>query len=134
MPFTPEISEFHKDGVIKQELISDTGQNNVKDLADFLTKKVEDKYDKPISTNQLRKFYDTFLKIYNTEQDEPAKKVQLLLLKAQVEYSVKRLYIKRFGNFMANRINIVLKTNNFKENLDAFKMHFEALIAYFPKN
>lgn len=97
MPFTLEINGFLEEGKVKPELISDIGQNNVKELAEFLTRKVEDRYDKSITTNQLRKFYDSFLKIYITEQDDSAKKIQLLLLKAQVEYAEKRLYIKRFG-------------------------------------
>lgn len=134
MPFTLEINEFLEGEKIKPELISDIGQNNVKELAEFLTRKVEDRYDKSITTNQLRKFYDSFLKIYITEQDDNAKKIQLLLLKAQVEYAEKRLYIKRFGKFMKNRVNVLLKAENFKLNLDAFKIHFESLIAYFPKN
>ena len=134
MPFTLEINEFLEGEKIKPELISDIGQNNVKELAEFLTRKVEDKYDKSITTNQLRKFYDSFLKIYITEQDDNAKKIQLLLLKAQVEYAEKRLYIKRFGKFMRNRVEVLLKAENFKLNLDAFKIHFESLIAYFPKN
>ena len=134
MPFTLEINEFLEEGKVKPELISDIGQNNVKELAEFLTRKVEDRYDKSITTNQLRKFYDSFLKIYITEQDDNAKKIQLLLLKAQVEYAEKRLYIKRFGKFMRNRVEVLLKAENFKLNLDAFKIHFESLIAYFPKN
>lgn len=134
MPFTLEINGFLEEGKVKPELISDIGQNNVKELAEFLTRKVEDRYDKSITTNQLRKFYDSFLKIYITEQDDSAKKIQLLLLKAQVEYAEKRLYIKRFGKFMRNRVEVLLKAENFKLNLDAFKIHFESLIAYFPKN
>ena len=134
MPCTLEINGFLEEGKVKPELISDIGQNNVKELAEFLTRKVEDRYDKSITTNQLRKFYDSFLKIYITEQDDNAKKIQLLLLKAQVEYAEKRLYIKRFGKFMRNRVEVLLKAENFKLNLDAFKIHFESLIAYFPKN
>jgi len=134
MPFTLEINEFLKEGKLKPELISDIGENNVKDLADYLTQKGEGKDDKPISTNQLRKFYDSFLKIYITEQDDDAKKIQLLILKAQVEYAGKRLNIKRFGKFINNRISVLIKTQDFKSSLDAFKMHFESLIGYFPKN
>lgn len=134
MPFTLEINGFLEEGKVKPELISDIGQNNVKELADYLTDRNQNRPDKPIMTNQLRKFYDTFLKIYITEQEDDAKKIQLLLLKAQVEYAEKRLNIKRFGNFIRNRVSVLLKAENFKQNLDAFKMHFESLIAYFPKN
>lgn len=122
-------------GNVLKNLISDNGENNVKDLAELLSRKTEDKNKKPIEKNQLRKFYDMFLKIYFVQSSEDAKKIQLLMLKAQSEYSERRLKIIDFKEFISNRINIVVKKNGeeFINNLNAFKLHFEALVGYFPK-
>lgn len=120
-------------GLVRKELINDVGNNNVKDLADYLSRDEGD--FKKITVNQVRKFYDSFLKIYHNTSSVEEKKIQLLMLKAQVEYSVKRLKIVNFGKFFANRISFVIQAENedFQKNLDAFKLHFEALIGYFPK-
>jgi CRISPR type III-A-associated protein Csm2 len=120
-------------GLIEKSLINDTGDKNVKDLAEYLAK--DEGESKKISINQVRKFYDTFLKIYHNNSLSDEKKIQLIMLKAQVEYAVKRLKIYNFGKFFDNRINILVKSENeiFLKNLDAFKLHFEALIGYFPK-
>jgi len=122
-------------GYVQKNLISDVGENNVKDLAEILSRRSEDRNKKPIEKNQLRKFYDMFLKIYFSQSSEDAKKIQLLMLKAQSEYSERRLKIKDFKEFISNRIEIVVKKNGdeFINNLNAFKLHFEALIGYFPK-
>lgn len=122
-------------GYVNKNLISDVGESNVKDLADLLSRKSEDKNRKPIEKNQLRKFYDMFLKIHFAQSSEDAKKIQLLMLKAQAEYSERRLKIRDFKDFISNRIDIVVKKNGeeFENNLTAFKLHFEALIGYFPK-
>jgi|WetSurMetagenome_2_1015567.scaffolds.fasta_scaffold535893_2 CRISPR type III-A-associated protein Csm2 len=117
--------------VIK-ELISDNGENNIKEIAEFLSK--ENYPNKAITVNQLRKYYDTFLKIYYNKSTREEKKIQLLMLKAQVEYSSKRLKIFDFEKFFSNRISLVLKEeNDFEKTLDALKLHFEALVGYFPK-
>lgn len=120
-------------GLVRKELINDVGQNNVKDLADYLSRDEGD--SEKITVNQVRKFYDSFLKIYHNTSSVEEKRIQLLMLKAQVEYSVKKLKIVNFGKFFANRISFVIQAENedFQKNLDAFKLHFEALIGYFPK-
>ncbi len=130
-------------------LISDIGEKNLKDLIKLLNEKVQEEfYDKikrkpmkrkinePLKRNQLRKFYDSFNRIYNLKIDEDQKKVQLLMLKSNAEYSANRLTIKRFGIFVDNRISIVLKKTGkeFEEYMNALKLHFEALVGYFPKN
>lgn len=122
-------------GNVLTSLISDIGNNNVKELAELLSQKSQDKNKKPIEKNQLRKFYDSFLKVYFSQSSEDAKRIQLLMLKAQAEYSERRLKIKDFRDFFSNRIEIVVKSNDeqFKNNLNAFKLHFEALVGYFPK-
>ncbi len=130
---------------IDPALISNVGEKNINDLIAYLIKEVtvydESKrknvfINKELSINQLRKFYDTFLKIYNTKVDENEKKIQLIMLKANAEYSAKRLYTNRFKEFLSNRINLVVAQNgkSFQKYLKAFKLHFEALVAYYPKN
>jgi CRISPR type III-A-associated protein Csm2 len=131
-------SFFDSQGQLLKNLISDQGKENIKEIIDFLQVQIKDKSNRneKLNINQLRKFYDSFLKIYNTKVDETEKKIQLLMLKANAEYSAKRLHTNRFKDFLSNRINIVVSKNgeDFKENLNAFKLHFEALVAYYPKN
>ena len=113
---------------INPALINNEGENNVADIANFLKAK------KKLNSNQLRKFYDSFLRIYNSKVDNESKKVQLLVMKANVEYAAGRLIIFEFRDFITDRVNIVLKQNEkFNDYLDVFKLHFEALVAYFPK-
>ena len=131
-----EIQNFLSDsGLIDLKLISGNGKGNVKDLATFLSTDTKD--SKKINTNQLRKFYDDFINIYNNLLSYQEKKVQLIMLKAHAEYSSKRLKCDNFNKIFQNRINVLVKFDNetdFMKNLDAFKLHFEALIGYFPKN
>lgn len=131
--------------IIDPALISNLGDKNITDLINYLIKE-EKIYDpqkrkeifinKLLTINQLRKFYDTFLKIYNTKIDEKEKKIQLIMLKANAEYSAKRLTTNRFKEFISNRISLVVAQNgeDFNKYLKAFKLHFEALVAYYPKN
>jgi len=129
---------FDKDGNLLLQLISDSGSGNIKELIEFIREyiKVQNYRNEKLNINQLRKFYDTFLKIFNTKVDEKEKKIQLLMLKANAEYSAKRLHTNRFREFLSNRINLVVAQNgdSFKAYLRAFKLHFEALVAYYPKN
>jgi len=119
---------FYIDGKINPALLNDEGQNNVAVLAANL------KDHSKLNINQLRKFYDSFLRIYNSQIDDESKKVQLLVLKANVEYSAGRLKIFEFADFIKDRVNTVIKqSENFREYMEVFKLHFEALVAYFPK-
>lgn len=134
---------FDSNGQLLTKLISDKDKdnNNVNKLGKLLTEEVKDSQNqknyinKPLSINQVRKYFDSFLKIYYSKISKDAKKIQLLMLKANSEYSAKRLNTKRFGLFMNNRINIVVKKNGeeFKKYLDAFKLHYEALVGYYPR-
>lgn len=129
---------FDSNGQILANLITDSGKSNIRDVIDFLNQQIKEKdyRNSKLNNNQLRKFYDTFLKVYNNQARENEKKVQLLMLKANAEYSAKRLNTNRFKEFLANRINIVVsKTGeDFTKNLKALKIHFEALVAYYPKS
>lgn len=131
-------SFFDSGGQLLTSLITDQGDGNIKDLIEFLREQNRDRNNRneKLNINQLRKFYDTFLKIYNNTTVESEKKIQLLMLKANAEYSAKRLNTNRFKEFLANRINIVVsKTGeDFTKNLKALKLHFEALVAYYPKS
>lgn len=129
---------FDSNGNLLPELISDSGNGNIKELIEKLRESIKrpDYRNEKLNINQLRKFYDTFLKIYNNKVDEKEKKIQLLMLKANAEYSAKRLHTNRFKEFLSNRINLVVAQNGeaFDKFLKAFKLHFEALVAYYPKN
>lgn len=120
--------EFFINGKINPALINDTGNDNVANIATNL------KNNSKLNSNQLRKFYDAFLRIYNSNLNPDEKKVQLLILKANVEYAAGRLKIFEFANFLKDRINLVLSRNeDFNSYIDVLKLHFEALVAYFPK-
>lgn len=110
-------------------LIDDTSEDNIKSIAsDF-------KNSTKLNSNQLRKFYDSFLRIYNSNLSIDEKKVQLLVLKANAEYAAGRLKIRPFAEFINDRVNTVLqRDDDFNKYMDALKLHFEALVAYFPKN
>jgi len=131
---------FDSEGNLLPQLISDTGDGNIKDLIDYIRAEVKlgdpNARNKILNINQLRKFYDSFLKIYNTKVGEKEKKIQLLMLKANAEYSAKRLNTNHFRDFLKNRINIVIAQEGpaFDKYLRAFKLHFEALVAYYPKS
>jgi len=131
-------SYFDSSGQLLTNLISDQGSGNIREIIEYLREqnRDRDKRNKKLNINQLRKFYDTFLKVYNNKTEESEKKVQLLMLKANAEYSAKRLNTNRFKEFLANRINIVVSKSgeDFIKNLKALKLHFEALVAYYPKN
>jgi CRISPR type III-A-associated protein Csm2 len=122
-------------GNVLPNLISDIGDNNVKDLALYLAGDDQ----KQLTSNQARKFYDAFIKIVSQQgSDDNAKKIQLLILKGQAEYSSKRPAVKmgqnkHFKDYLDNCINLVIKSDDFKNNLKAFKLYFESLIAYLPK-
>lgn len=131
-------SFFDSEGKLLKNLISDQGENNIKEIINYLQLQNREKNNRneKLNINQLRKFYDSFLKIFNNKAEENEKKIQLIMLKANAEYSAKRLHTNRFKEFLANRINLVISKSGeeFKKNLDAFKLHFEALVAYYPKN
>lgn len=118
---------FFIDGKINTVLINDQGKGNVAVLATDLK-------NTKLNINQLRKFYDSFLRIYNSNISNDEKKVQLLLMKAGVEYAANKLNINDFANFIKDRINTVIREeDDFQKYMDAFKMHFEALVAYFKR-
>jgi len=120
--------EFFIGRKLNEALINDVGENNVAQIARNL------KESSKLNINQLRKFYDSFVRIFNSTIDVNTKKVRLMMLKANVEYSAGRLKIFEFSNFFKDRINIVLRKNeDFDKYMDALKLHLEALVAYFPK-
>jgi CRISPR type III-A-associated protein Csm2 len=131
-------SFFDSNGQLLTNLITDQGAGNIKEIIDYLREQVKDRdsRNEKLNINQLRKFYDSFLKMYNNKLDEKEKKIQLLMLKANAEYSAKRLNTNRFKEFLANRINIIVSKSgeDFIKNVKAFKLHFEALVAYYPKS
>lgn len=133
---------FESDGQIKAPLISDTGTGNVKKLADRLAAGRKDAGDAVLNPHQLRRFYDAFSLIESVHKMNKSKtaenetKVQLLMLKANAHYAGQRLKTRMFNLFMEERISLVLKAKGkeFNESMRVFKMHFGALVAYFPKN
>lgn len=133
-PFEFTIDNFFDEKEnIKSNLISNYGEKNVEELSKFISAE-------GTRTSQIRKFYDSFLKSYNNflnlnSDKEDIIKIQLMILKAQVEYSFKRRNVKPgFKDFIDNRFNLVLMSKNFKKDFKALKSHFEILIAYLPKN
>ena len=126
------------EGKVLSNLISDQGAGNIKEIIDFIREESRDRASRnsKLNINQLRKFYDTFLKVANNSATSKEKRIQLLMIKANAEYAAKRLHTNRFKEFLGNRIDIVVKQNdqNFINNLRALKLHLEALVAYYPKN
>lgn len=143
------ISDFFEHSRLKEELISDQGTNNVKELGKILyescevdptendkkNKKKKIKFNSPLTNNQIRKYYDSFLKIYYSMVEPDVKKIQLLMLKANSEYSAERNGTYRFAKFLNNRLSLVISKSgdDFEKYLDAFKLHFEALVGYYPR-
>lgn len=119
-----------KNGNVLPNLIGEEGNNNAKDLAYKLSK------SDGVSINQIRKFYDNFLKIYFSRLSIDAKKVQLIMMKAQLEYAQSRLKMQNFTNLINNGLSLVIKSddNNFQDNIHAMKLHFESIVGYFPKS
>lgn len=138
------IDSFFVNGKLKPELISDKEGYNILKIIKYVTDPVKTpgrnnktkNLNASLKINQLRKYYDSFLKIYDSQNSEEEKKIQLLMLKANAEYSAKRLNTHRFNIFISNRLNLVLAKsgNAFEENIKALKLHLEALVAYYPKN
>lgn len=126
-----------QDGKVLPELITDQGQVSIVQLISYITEPSRDRENRneKLTINQLRKFYDSFLRVFNNNLSEKEKKIQLLMLKANSSYSAKRLNTNRFNSIFGNRIDLVVKENGdlFIKNLTAFKLHLEALVAYYPK-
>ncbi|MCC6548473.1 MAG: type III-A CRISPR-associated protein Csm2 [Ignavibacteriaceae bacterium] len=127
---------FDSRNVIRTELICDMGDNNVKDLAVRLANGDVAAGDKKLKVNQLRKFYDSYVRIIRADIPEDQMKVQLLMFSANAQYSGDRLKLRLFKLFIKQRVGFVIQSSDdlFKKACDAFKLHFEALVAYFPKN
>ncbi|GMU87662.1 MAG: hypothetical protein AMXMBFR48_29030 [Ignavibacteriales bacterium] len=127
---------FNSRNVIKTELICDMGDNNVKDLAVRLANGDESAGDKKLKVNQLRKFYDSYVRIIRVDIPDDQKKVQMLMFSANAQYSGDRLKLRLFKLFIKQRVGFVIQSSDdlFTKACEAFKLHFEALVAYFPKN
>lgn len=143
-------SYFNSENELKHELVINVGEGGIGEIIKYLLDPVKKetvdrnrnrnrkktiRLNNPLTLNQLRKYYDSFLKIYNNSCLEEEKKIQLIMLRANSEYSATRLKAYRFSIFLCNRIDIVLNKNGaeFRKNLKALKLHLEALVAYYPK-
>lgn len=138
------IQDFFKNDSIHYYLISDLpdgNHKNVEEVGVYLSSNGrlvipagKTFNDKPLSINQLRKYYYKFQQIFEQKVDNNQKRISLLMLKANIEYSAKRLDIRRFAILMHNRIDLVVKSPEaeFIKNLEAFNRNFEALVAYYP--
>lgn len=151
-PLKPEeiaIDSLTVNGVVCPELISEAGNYNIRNIIAYLRDPVKSTelnrktgkekvktLNVALPITQLRKYFDSFLKIYNNSSNEEEKKIQLLMLMANAEYSAKRINTERFKIFMANRIGLVVskRDEEFNKNMKALKLHLEALVAYYPKN
>ena len=80
-------SFFDSGGQLLTSLITDKGDGNIKDLIEFLREQNRDRYNRneKLNINQLRKFYDTFLKVYNINSGENDRKIHIIMLKANAE-------------------------------------------------
>ena len=126
---------FSEDGTIHFHLISDLDDGkhkNVQEIGKLLSERGQG--DAPLTITQLRKFYYKFQQIFEQNLDDNQKKISLLMLKANFEYSSKRMKVHRFARMMKNRIDIVVKSSDkeFKMNIEALNRNFEALVAYYP--
>lgn len=127
------IELLNKDGSINESLLGQGAIDTVESL--MKSKKENNKVtEAPVSSNNLRKFYDQFLKIYDSRAGLHEKRVMLLMMKAHTHYSVKRLKYVQLDNFIKDRIDNVLSStteDDFKKRLKAFKLNFEAVVGYF---
>jgi hypothetical protein len=60
-------SFFDKAGQLNPQLITNDGPDNISTLIEFIRTEYRDRESRnsKLNINQLRKFYDSFLKIYN---------------------------------------------------------------------
>ncbi|GEM_PF-6069897 len=121
-------SFFDEEGIFEW-LISPDGYGNVDNLASILAKS-------GMKNNQLRKFYDEIVKIYENFRKngniETAKQ-KLFILLALSEYSKEAS--EEFKEIFRNRIDIITKSQdeNFSKNLEMFYQHMLSLVGYFSK-
>lgn len=136
---------FCEDGSIPNYFISNLDNENhksVKVLGEILSKKGikpfagEKKADDALTITQVRNFYHYFQQIYDRKLEPKQTKIALLMMKSNIEYTARRKHLRRFATMMHSRIEILVKSDDavFNANLEAFKLHFEAFVAYFPRN
>lgn len=134
------IKLVNEDGSVYEKLLSDEALESVELIS---KKKKESRNGKEVTvedavtSNNLRKFYDQFLKIYDSKADHKTKRIMLLILKAHTHYSVRRLKYVQFNKFISDRIDAVLSSNDekdFNNKLKAFKLNFEVVVGYFKKD
>lgn len=130
------IKLINEDGSVREELLS----KEADEVVELISKNVKQNnrtLEAGVTSNNLRKFYDQFLKIYNSQTDYKSKRIMLLIMKAHTHYSVKRLKYIQFDKFISERIDEVLNSNSeliFNQKLKAFKLNFEVVVGYFKKD
>jgi CRISPR type III-A-associated protein Csm2 len=130
----------NEDGTVYENLLSDDALKSVEIISKKKTENRDGRevtVEDAVTSNNLRKFYDQFLKIYDSKADYKAKRIMLLIMKAHTHYSVRRLKYVQFNNFISERIDAVLSSSNendFNNKLKAFKLNFEVVVGYFKKD
>ncbi len=125
------------EGRVLESLIGESALKQAEELQERSKNKEGREFRKGVSSNNLRKFYDQFLKIYDSRVDSGSKRVMLLMMKAHIHYSSGRLNYRKFNQFISERIDAVLSSQtdkDFANLLKAFKLNFEAVVGYFPKS
>ncbi len=130
-----------KDGNIK---LSDDLEGMRKALlidAQELARKLEQKEDKKkgrgkieLKPTKLRQYYQAIVHIYEQMKEKEQKDnlwIQFYILKAKVRYDYGReMVTELFEDFITSAVENV-KT---KEDLEKFKLFFEAVVGFFPKS
>lgn len=140
-----QINSLLEKGSIPSHLISNISYDKKKSvdcLGKILAKKGRKKFpgekkaDNALTITQVRNFYHSFQQIYDRKLETREAKISLLMLKANIEYTARRKCLRRFAIMMHSRIDILVKCDDadFSANLEAFKLHFEAFVAYFPRS
>ncbi len=146
---------FEKDGSIKLEWVSDRARNfaEILDTAifqdynrnlyqvtrnnngKFFGKHKKDKMlEDALSSNQLRNFYNEFLRIRDLPADNKTKLVQIKLLEAKVRYK-KTNSPKEMKQIFVDFITELIK--QIGDSIEKFNnscLIIEAVVGFFPKN
>ncbi len=124
---------FEEDGSVKLKWVYNSAEKFSNDLSKFV-KKQRWNDERPLSSNQLRNFYNEFLRIRDLPSDDKSKLVQIKLLVAKVKYKktnsprdMKQIFVDFITELVEQIGDSIEKFNN-------SCLIMEAVVGFFPKN